>query len=119
MLYEITHLKAPWPAEAKVGDVVEFDGAVPPWAVGKVKPSDARSATVELPVFVANIVPESGQSDLVAELRGRVADLEAQLAAVNEVKGDTDEAKAAAARAEADEQARAERAALERKGKKA
>lgn len=36
MKLRITHLKAPWPEGAKVGDVVELDvSAVPAWAVGK------------------------------------------------------------------------------------
>jgi hypothetical protein len=39
----ITALKAPWPEGAKVGDVVEFSGPAPAWAVGKFTeaPSDA------------------------------------------------------------------------------
>jgi len=36
MRVEITHLKAPWPEGAVVGDVLELD-AVPVWAVGKCK----------------------------------------------------------------------------------
>lgn len=39
MKLTITHLKAPWPEGAKVGDVVEFAG-LPAWAVGKCKPAD-------------------------------------------------------------------------------
>lgn len=36
----ITHLKAPWPAGAKPGDVVELAGdAVPAWALGKCRPA--------------------------------------------------------------------------------
>jgi len=38
MKLTITHLKAPWPAGAKVGDVIELP-AVPVWAVGKCKPA--------------------------------------------------------------------------------
>ena len=33
-LYTIKHLKAPWPAGAVVGDVIEFE-QVPAWALGK------------------------------------------------------------------------------------
>lgn len=42
MKVTITHLKAPWPAEAKVGDVVDLVGvsAVPDWAAGKCTPAD-------------------------------------------------------------------------------
>lgn len=40
MKVTITHLKAPWPEGAKVGDVVEVDGEViPGWAAGKCKPA--------------------------------------------------------------------------------
>lgn len=45
----ITHMKAPWPEGAKVGDVVAFDGEVPAWAVGKCTPAsdDAEAVNVE------------------------------------------------------------------------
>lgn len=40
MKVTITHLKAPWPAGAKPGDVVELQGsAIPGWALGKCKPA--------------------------------------------------------------------------------
>jgi hypothetical protein len=36
MKVTITHMKAPWPAGAGVGDTVELEGeAVPAWAKGK------------------------------------------------------------------------------------
>lgn len=44
MKLTITHLKAPWPAGAVVGDVIEL-ASVPDWAVGKCAPAD-DSATV-------------------------------------------------------------------------
>lgn len=114
MLYRITALKAPWPEGAKVGDVIELD-SVPVWAVGKcVQAPDAEAPTVE---FAPPVPPEPAR-DLAAEveaLQQENADLRAQLAA-----RETDEGKAAAALAEADEQAKAEKAAMEqRKGKKA
>lgn len=34
MLLTITHLKAPWPVGAVVGDVIDLP-SVPPWALGK------------------------------------------------------------------------------------
>jgi hypothetical protein len=34
MLLTITHLKAPWPAGAVVGDVIDLP-SIPPWALGK------------------------------------------------------------------------------------
>ena len=40
MKVTITHLKAPWPAGAKPGDVVELDAVeVPGWALGKCTPA--------------------------------------------------------------------------------
>ena len=44
MLVVITHLKAPWPSGAKVGDVLDLP-SVPAWAVGKCEPApaDARA----------------------------------------------------------------------------
>ncbi len=50
MKYEITHLKAPWPEGAKVGDVFDVDGPVPAWALGKVKEAgDGAKATLKMP----------------------------------------------------------------------
>ena len=46
MLYRIIFLKAPWPAGAKVGDVLEL-ASVPAWALGKCEPAgDDAVATV-------------------------------------------------------------------------
>lgn len=44
MKLTITHLKAPWPTGAVVGDVIEL-ASVPTWAAGKCAPAD-DSATV-------------------------------------------------------------------------
>lgn len=51
MKYEITHLKAPWPEGAKVGDVFDVgDGQVPAWALGKVRAAAADAkVTVNMP----------------------------------------------------------------------
>lgn len=43
MLLTITHLKAPWPSGAVVGDVIEL-ASVPAWAVGKCAPADDGAA---------------------------------------------------------------------------
>lgn len=43
MKLTITHLKAPWPAGAVVGDVIEL-ASVPAWAVGKCAPTDDGAA---------------------------------------------------------------------------
>jgi hypothetical protein len=53
MLHTITHLKAPWPLGALVGDVIDLP-SVPVWAVGKCTPADADAvATVALDVAIA------------------------------------------------------------------
>lgn len=51
MKLTITHLKAPWPAGAVVGDVIELS-SVPTWAAGKCAPAD-DSATVTVGVVQA------------------------------------------------------------------
>ena len=51
MKLTITHLKAPWPTGAVVGDVIEL-ASVPIWAVGKCAPAD-DSATVTVGVVQA------------------------------------------------------------------
>lgn len=43
MKLAITHLKAPWPTGAVVGDVIELAN-VPTWAVGKCAPADDDAA---------------------------------------------------------------------------
>lgn len=43
MKLTITHLKAPWPTGAVVGDVIEL-ASVPSWAVGKCAPADDSAA---------------------------------------------------------------------------
>lgn len=43
MKLTITHLKAPWPAGAGVGDVIELP-SVPPWAIGKCTPAAKDTA---------------------------------------------------------------------------
>jgi hypothetical protein len=62
MKLQITHLKAPWPEGARVGDVVEVKGdKVPDWAVGKcTQAADNASATIEYP-------PKTEQQKLDAE----------------------------------------------------
>lgn len=53
----VTALKAPWPAGAGIGSVVEIPGEVPAWAVGKcARAADDAEAThsLEAPEFVVN-----------------------------------------------------------------
>jgi hypothetical protein len=49
MKVSILRLKAPGPVGAQVGHVVEFEGNVPAWAVGKCKPAP-DDAEVYVPV---------------------------------------------------------------------
>lgn len=93
MKVTITYLKAPWPRGAQPGDVVEFD-SIPAWAVGKCRPA-----------------PED------AEVYAPPPDEEAA-AVVSPGADAEEEARIAAALAEADAQAAQESAALQAKGKK-
>lgn len=56
MLVQITHLKAPWPDGAQVGDTLDFD-VIPSWAAGKCVSVDAQ------PVFIVN--PSKPESEPV------------------------------------------------------
>lgn len=50
MLLTITHLKAPWPQGAVVGDVIELP-SVPTWALGKCTAAPAGAVvTIAQPV---------------------------------------------------------------------
>lgn len=45
MKVKVTHLKAPWPEGAKVGDTVDLPGdAIPAWALGKCLPVPTPAA---------------------------------------------------------------------------
>lgn len=57
MKVRITHLKAPWPVGAAVGDVLDL-AAVPVWAVGKCEVLDASA-----PVFVTQVTEEVSLKD--------------------------------------------------------
>ena len=71
MKLTITHLKAPWPAGAVVGSVIEL-ASVPAWAVGKCVPAadDAEVTVGEMPAVAA------------AESELSIDDLRAQAAAL-------------------------------------
>lgn len=47
MRLQITHMKAPWPAGAKVGDVLELP-AIPAWALGKCRQVGDDVATTDI-----------------------------------------------------------------------
>ena len=101
MKVTVTHLKAPWPAGAAVGSVVELPGdSIPGWAAGKCREADADAeashtweppapaveAQAEAPKVDAAEALQIAQSLLAAaeqeaaELRARVEKLEEELA---------------------------------------
>lgn len=61
MLYRITFLKAPWPAGAKVGDVLEL-ASVPAWALGKCEPA-GDDAVATIVVTKPGEVPPAGDTE--------------------------------------------------------
>ena len=71
MKLTITHLKAPWPAGAVVGGVIEL-ASVPAWAVGKCVPA-ADDAAVTVGVNPAVAAAESELS--IDGLRAQAAAL--------------------------------------------
>lgn len=71
MKLTITHLKAPWPAGAVVGSVIEL-ASVPAWAVGKCVPA-ADDAVVTVGVKPAVAASESEPS--IDDLRAQAAAL--------------------------------------------
>lgn len=81
----ITHLKAPWPAGAAVGDVIElvgFYGELPGWADGKCTPAadDAEASQVLERVAPAILPPEKPAAVLLAEAEAKLTALSAELA---------------------------------------
>ena len=71
MKLTITHLKAPWPAGAVVGGVIELAN-VPVWAVGKCAPA-ADDAVVTVGMKPAKSTAESEPS--IDDLRAQAAAL--------------------------------------------
>lgn len=86
-LYTIKHLKAPWPAGAKVGDVIEF-AELPAWAAGKCELGGTQPT-----VFAEQQVSSDGAGTALAPV-------------------DPEQGKINAAMAEAAEQGRLERARI-------
>lgn len=134
MRVQITHLKAPWPRGAVVGDVIEL-ATVPGWAVGKCAPaSDDAEVTIEMVAAVDG--DGSGQAlpsveavnaqiaDLQAKLDASLADNETLLNSLTEADAkladlqakleaaQSEEGKAKAALVEAEQQAAQEKAAI-------
>jgi hypothetical protein len=68
MKVQITHMKAPWPQGAVVGDVVEVP-EVPAWALGKcIEVGDGVEVTL-----TGERKPESESSDELTEVERKVA----------------------------------------------
>lgn len=89
MKVAITNLKAPWPAGAAIGDVVEVGSAVPGCLVGKCKPADqsaeaAHTYSPKLPVPVlaeTRLEPPAVLADELAAAKQQLADAQAALVA--------------------------------------
>lgn len=63
MKLTITHLKAPWPAGAVVGGVIEL-ASVPAWAVGKCVPAaDDAAVTVGVTLINEGNMPAAAESE--------------------------------------------------------
>lgn len=79
MKVTITHMKAPWPEGAKVGDVVQFEGdAAPAWALGKFAHADddARADHKYVPAAestfeVATPAPEHAEVKAATDKNGK------------------------------------------------
>lgn len=69
MKLTITHLKAPWPEGAKVGDVLELP-SVPAWALGKCQPADDDA---EVTLTAGKVEGEEGQASSEAKALDKAA----------------------------------------------
>ena len=97
MKVTVTHMKAPWPAGAVVGSVVEVPGdAVPAWAVGKCTPAgdDVEAAFVWTPPPPLPEQPEVDPAALADRLKLVEAQRDAALAKVAELQAAVDAAAA-------------------------
>lgn len=72
MKVQITHMKAPWPSGAVVGDVLELD-EVPAWAVGKCKPAAGSDVTIQADQVQAVAVDTDEASESIAEAEQQAA----------------------------------------------
>ena len=69
MKLTITHLKAPWPAGAKIGDVIEL-AEVPAWAAGKCTQAvDGATVTAAF----EQVEAEAGNEAAEKPAKGRTA----------------------------------------------
>ena len=75
MKLTITHLKAPWPAGAVVGGVIEL-ASVPAWAVGKCVPAaDDAAVTVGGTLINEGTMPSVESEPSIDDLRAQAAAL--------------------------------------------
>lgn len=75
MKLTITHLKAPWPAGAVVGGVIEL-ASVPAWAVGKCVPAaDDAAVTVGGTLINEGTMPAAASEPSIDDLRAQAAAL--------------------------------------------
>lgn len=90
MKVTVTHLKAPWPAGAVVGSVVELPGdAIPGWATGKCKPAEAdaeASHVWEPPAPAVEVKAEAPKADDAEALKIAQSLLEAEKQAGDEAR---------------------------------
>ncbi len=77
-LYTIKHLKAPWPAGAVVGDVIEFE-VLPGWAAGKCELGGTQPT-----VFADQEGAGDGSGEALAPADPEAAKIAAALAAADE-----------------------------------
>lgn len=118
MKVQITHLKAPWPAGAVVGDVVEVPGdAVPGCFEGKCKPAEegVEAAHVYVPKAPKAVVAETALATSQAqadpdELAATKALLDAAEQEAGELRGRLEKALVDVQQAQADLAAALERA---------
>lgn len=77
-LYTIKHLKAPWPAGARIGDVIEF-AALPAWAAGKCELGGTQAT-----VFAEQYLDGDGSGAALGPIDPDQGKIDAALAAVEE-----------------------------------
>lgn len=80
MRVQITHLKAPWPHGAVVGDVLELE-SIPAWAAGKCHPvGDDVTLTIAVTSDLkAPITEEAQASESLAQAEAQAAEEKAEI----------------------------------------
>ena len=88
MLYEIKVLKAPWPAGAKVGDVIDMP-YLPAWAEGKCSVArDGAEASFSYDPREVTGGAQAGTATAADALGAQVVELREKLAAAEKDNGD-------------------------------